>query len=230
MKKCNICKNGFTPKYYNEITCSKECKDTLRKARKKKWDLLNKDHCKEYSKLNSDKIKKNLVKWRANNPAKYKTNTIEYNKKTFLKRKKYYEDNKEVIKMKHKIYYEKNKKKLMQLAAKYVFMRERTDLNFKLKRRLRGRVNKVIKTGLKSTRTMELLGCSIDVFKLHLEKQFTNGMGWDNYGYGWHIDHIKPCCSFDLTKKEDQLKCFNYKNMQPLWAKDNLSKGGYYVG
>jgi len=57
-------------------------------------------------------------------------------------------------------------------------------------------------------------------------------MTWDNHGTGhngkgmkeWHIDHIKPCASFDLSKPSQQRKCFHYSNMQPLWAKDNLKK------
>ena len=49
-------------------------------------------------------------------------------------------------------------------------------------------------------------------------------MTWDNHGE-WHIDHIKPCASFDLTDADQQRECFNYTNLQPLWAKDNLSKG-----
>jgi hypothetical protein len=51
-------------------------------------------------------------------------------------------------------------------------------------------------------------------------------MSWDNYGkYGWHIDHIKPCSSFDLSDRKQLLECFNYRNLQPLWALDNLKKG-----
>ena len=50
---------------------------------------------------------------------------------------------------------------------------------------------------------------------------------WDNYGE-WHIDHIRPCSSFDLTIQEQQVQCFNYKNLQPLWAIDNISKGAKY--
>ena len=50
-------------------------------------------------------------------------------------------------------------------------------------------------------------------------------MNWKNYGTGWHIDHIRPCSSFNLRKKSEQYKCFNYKNLQPLWYLDNLIKG-----
>jgi hypothetical protein len=71
---------------------------------------------------------------------------------------------------------------------------------------------------------MGLIGCSVPQLRKHLEAQFTEGMTWDNHGE-WHIDHIKPCASFDLTDAEQQLECFNYTNLQPLWASDNLSKG-----
>tara|TARA_R100000231_G_scaffold138321_1_gene116422 strand:- start:176 stop:1045 length:870 start_codon:yes stop_codon:yes gene_type:complete len=69
----------------------------------------------------------------------------------------------------------------------------------------------------------KLLGISIPKFMEYFESKFTNGMSWDNYGK-WHIDHIVPCASFDLTKESEQKKCFHYTNLQPLWAHDNLSK------
>ena len=73
--------------------------------------------------------------------------------------------------------------------------------------------------------TMKLVGCSIDKLKQHLEKQFKKRMSWDNYGLGgWEIDHIKPCAKFDLSKPEEQRKCFHYTNLQPLWAIDNKIK------
>ena len=50
-------------------------------------------------------------------------------------------------------------------------------------------------------------------------------MNWDNYGTKWHIDHIKPLSNFDLTDKKQLLEAINYKNLQPLWAEQNLSKG-----
>ncbi|NCA30812.1 MAG: HNH endonuclease, partial [Chitinophagia bacterium] len=77
-----------------------------------------------------------------------------------------------------------------------------------------------------SNRTSELLGCSLQDFKLYIESLWTKGMNWNNYGkFGWHLDHIQPCASFDLTDPSQQKKCFHYSNIQPLWAKDNWSKG-----
>ena len=73
---------------------------------------------------------------------------------------------------------------------------------------------------------MELIGCSFDYLKNHLECQFDDEMSWCNWGMkGWHIDHIIPCASFDLTNPEEQQICFHYSNLQPLWARDNMSKG-----
>ena len=76
---------------------------------------------------------------------------------------------------------------------------------------------------LKAGSTAELLGCNKNELASHLETQFTEGMSWDNYGK-WHIDHIKPIVSFDLTDPRQQKECFNYTNLQPLWAEDNLRK------
>ena len=71
---------------------------------------------------------------------------------------------------------------------------------------------------------MDLVGCSIPELRKRLTQQFLPGMTWDNYGK-WHIDHIRPCASFDLTDPEQQKQCFHYSNLQPLWAADNLRKG-----
>ena len=70
---------------------------------------------------------------------------------------------------------------------------------------------------------MTLIGCNISEFIKHIENQFVDNMSWDNYGK-WHIDHIIPCYTFDLTKPEEQERCFHYSNQRPLWAVDNLSR------
>jgi len=73
---------------------------------------------------------------------------------------------------------------------------------------------------------LELLGCSPQELKEWIENQFTEGMSWNKLGiHGIHIDHVLPCASFDLSIEENVSKCFHYTNLQPLWAKDNLSKG-----
>lgn len=82
----------------------------------------------------------------------------------------------------------------------------------------------------KSKPTLQLLGCSISHFKKHLESQFTEGMTFENHGpKGWHIDHIIPVSSFNLSDPDQQKKCFHFSNLQPLWYEDNLKKGSKLV-
>jgi len=71
---------------------------------------------------------------------------------------------------------------------------------------------------------MDLIGCTPLELKTHLERKFTEGMSWDNYGK-WHIDHIIPCAAFDLTDPVQQRQCFHYSNLQPMWATANFKKG-----
>ncbi len=72
------------------------------------------------------------------------------------------------------------------------------------------------------------LGYSADEMVAHLERQFVEGMSWDNYGR-WHVDHIRPCASFDLTDPEQFAECWALSNLAPLWAADNIRKGSSYV-
>lgn len=130
-----------------------------------------------------------------------------------------------------KSYIEKSEKKKIQNRPKktaYVLNRLKKDPNFKLSTMLRKRIRNVLtgKKIKKCYKSIDLLGCSIQNAKEHIEKQFKEGMSWENYGHKtWHIDHIIPCASFDLTDPEQQKKCFHYTNLQPLWSYENLSKG-----
>jgi hypothetical protein len=125
-----------------------------------------------------------------------------------------------------KVYYEANKKQIMIAIHKRAKARRKTDIEFRITCNLRRRLNNALHGKTKSKRTIELLGCTIPELKLHLSKNFSSGMSWDNYGK-WHIDHIIPCSSFDLIIAEQQEQCFHYSNLQPLWANDNLKKSKY---
>ena len=104
------------------------------------------------------------------------------------------------------------------------------NLQYKLRMNLKNRIWFALHgVAAKSACTLELVGCTLDELKTHLERQFKPGMSWANHSYrGWHIDHIRPCASFDLTDQEQQKQCFNYTNLQPMWAKENQSKGDKY--
>ncbi len=127
-------------------------------------------------------------------------------------------NNKDKVKIIQKRHYPKVKK------------RYKTDVNIKLRHQLGSRISKAIRGYSKSKSTMELLGCSIAFLKKYLEYNFKKGMTWANYGSQWSVDHIRPCVSFDLSKAEEQKKCFFYKNLQPLWRIENIKKGAKFEG
>ena len=123
-----------------------------------------------------------------------------------------------------KKYRVKNKQKIAESRA-LIYSKRKDDAAFKIEMCLRQRLYATMKGKAKSETTNDLLGCDYDHARQHLENQFTDGMAWNNHGvYGWHIDHIKPCASFDLSEPEQQRACFHYTNLQPLWAKDNIKK------
>lgn len=103
------------------------------------------------------------------------------------------------------------------------------DIQFRISTTLRSRLRRAIKDEFKIGSAIKDLGCSIIELKSYLESKFLSGMSWDNYGLeGWHIDHVKPLSAFDLSDRKQMLEACHYTNLQPLWAKDNLSKSDKY--
>ena len=178
---------------------------------------------------------------------------LEHHKELLKYRKEYRLNNKEKIKALKRKQYLKNREKILLRVKKYrainskiikeyqkkyhhahlkeneIYKRNRrsNDLNYRIRYNLSNRITEVLRGNPKLETTMKLVGCSITQLRNHLETKFTKGMTWENYGfYGWHVDHIRPCVSFDLRKKSEQRKCFHYTNLQPLWAEDNRRKGG----
>lgn len=127
-----------------------------------------------------------------------------------------------------KVWLKKNIVKKRKRLNKYERNRRKTDIKFVIVKRLRGRINEALKGKNKSASTQELTGCTWVFLKQYIEKQFKEGMSWENR-HLWHVDHIRPCASFDLSKEEEQKKCFHYSNLQPLWARENLTKGSKWT-
>ena len=173
------------------------CKDCNNKYRKE-----HKEEAKRYKKIYYKKNKEKLLiygkQWRKNN------------KKKVQKLKRNWKLN--------------HKKEQREYKRKYEKRRRKEDSTYNLLSNLRSRICAVLKQNQKSAKTEKLIGCSVEKLKQHLQKQFKKGMTWKNYGE-WHIDHKIPCIAFDLSKSNKQSQCFNYKNLQPLWAKENRKKG-----
>lgn len=195
----------------------------------KEWYKKNKEkklkQVKEWRLKNKEKIVLSGKKWLEKNRERNILVRREWYKKNKEKRLKQLKEwrlkNKEKCKQLSKNWYEKNKKYIREKIKK----RYGTDPNFKMRSNISRRILLALKGRCKSANTMTLLGVSnIEFLWAHLEKQFKPGMTKENHGL-WHIDHIIPCFSFDLTKAEEQAKCFHYTNLQPLWASENLSKG-----
>ena len=221
------------------------------KANVKKWCENNKEyvvkkhrdyfqkHKKEISEknkahriANGEKIRKQEKEYRDNklDKVKVKIYMTAYYKKHREKLKKqkrqYYYDNQEKILEERKLWRKNNIVEARKIRNKC----KRTTPEQILIHRMRCRVYDYFKynKSIKDVSTLELLGCDIKFLKQYIQKRFKKGMSWNNYGK-WHIDHRIPInyfltkCNFNSLRI--QKKCFNYKNLQPMWALDNLSKG-----
>lgn len=190
--------------------------------------------------INVEIAKKWKSEWYKKNKKKIAKKTKTYRKKNIVniktRKREYYLENKEHIDQKNKLYEIQNKEKMVKYRKSY-YIKNKTlihekqslylsnNIQARIKHNLRIRTRHVLKGKIKSGTTIDLLGCQPEFLISYIEKQFKEGMTWDNYGRkGWHIDHIIPCSSFDLTDPEHQRKCFHYTNLQPLWAEDNLRK------
>jgi hypothetical protein len=136
--------------------------------------------------------------------------------------------NKEENKARHKkvkaVWRKRNREYLRQYEAEKM----KSDVHFLLASKLRKRLYQAIRGTYKTGSAIKDLGCSIPELKQYFEALFQPGMAWDNYGE-WHIDHIKPLSSFDLTDMYQLRQACHYANLQPLWAIDNLKKGSKVV-
>lgn len=243
MKKCNYCQETkeldlFPKKGAKCKKCTSEHDKEYYK--KNKEVILNR--VKEYSENNSEKIKEYKDVYNKNNPnSEYHKEYREKNKELIsLKKKEYYKNNKEKVKQKVREYSsenreyvnqlkrenrEKNKEEYNKRWCEYVKNRKETDPLYKLTCSIRSLISQSFKSQYttKAKRTIEILGCTFEVFKEHIESQFTNEMNWDNYASYWVLDHKTPISWSE--SEEDVYKLNHYTNFQPLYWIDNASKG-----
>lgn len=154
------------------------------------------------------------------------------------RRKERYQETKAIILERNRKWREVNKKALKERTSSEEFkkrrnaylLEKRRDPEYILVKSLRDRIRKALfsQSTYKNNKTMSYVGCTKQELKEHIESQFTEGMSWDNYG-DWHIDHIYPLSKIDLSKEDNLYFAMSYKNLQPLWAKDNLRKHAKYV-
>lgn len=206
-----VCGNCKIEKKFEEFSNSASGRFNLRSYCK----ICHRLKVKEYQELNKEKV------------LEYQKEYYELNKEKVLeKNKKYYELNKEKIKK----YYELNKEKILEYGRNYKNQRRQTDSLFKFRVGIRNLINGTFKRGKnkynKNAKTEEILGCTIDEFRLYIQSKFTDGMTFENHGE-WHLDHIKPISL--ATTEEEIIELNHYTNFQPLWAKDNLSKSNKYA-
>lgn len=144
-----------------------------------------------------------------------------------LKTGAYYNLNKNDITKYKANWHSKNKNKPEKKEIKRKKEKEKWHNNplFKLQKLIRYAVRRAFKNNAKTKRSTQLLGCTIEEAKAHIERQFQNGMTWENHGQ-WHIDHIKPLAVAKTSEEAEKL-C-HYTNLQPLWAIDNIKKGSKY--
>jgi len=236
------------------VKCSLEKETTEFKKDRTRKDGLNhtcKSCVKEYRIKNKSKEVIYQKKYREDNKQKLSKYQEQYNKKYYEmnkekeseKNKKYYIENKEKlnamaiiwhkanpdkVKKYRKKHYLNNIEKIKEYQNEYNKKRKKIDELFKLKGNIRTLIansfkNKNLK---KNNKTVQILGCSFNDFKQHLESKFESWMNWGNYGlyngnsnYGWDIDHITP---LSMAKtEEDVIKLNHYSNLQPLCSKEN---------
>lgn len=216
--KCTVCgKSEDATDFYFPHKGDKSCKACIRNYnnnRRKQFVAEYRERDRARYARDRDKRKTAVLKAYWANPEKVRTKKrnryakIKYTRKFQAQRKRYYL---------------KAKARILVRAAEYVKQRRQVDPTFRLMLNLRSRMGMAFGKNKKCASTQELLGAPVERVLEHLEKQFKPGMSWKTR-HLWHIDHIRPCASFNLSDPIQQRQCFHYTNLRPLWVKDNLSR------
>lgn len=211
------CKRGHVAKRYTAKSYCLECSRLSAVESQNKNPEKKRKNQSRYHEKNKEKIKQ-----------KYHDNKKEYSERS----KKYYKENKCKIISKVKDYADKNRDKINERSRRYYKENKNTE-KFKVKAAASNSIRNVMDAIRKDNKDKvkgEKSKVNFDVseFKTRIESLFVDGMSWGNYGE-WHIDHIKPVIAFINEGVFDVNTINSIENLQPLRAKDNLSKGGKYI-
>ena len=218
-KKCSKCEVEQSLDCFYKDTSKKDgkcsaCKECLKAVVNKEAKAK---YARAYNKANKEKRAKYAKAYNKANKEKRAKYAKAYNKA-----------NKAAISKQKKAYRKENRKALSESHRVYQNKRISEDPAFRLISNMRRHMVKILKGTSQHAPTLELLGCTPEHYKHHLEAQFTDGMNWDNYGE-WHQDHIQAVSLFDMEDPEQQKICWHYTNYQPMWADQNIRKSNKVV-
>ncbi len=238
---CRIChkekkEDEFSARIGSLTGYRTECKPCLSLLAKKRYETNRVsviEKVKEYALAHKEKRAADNKAWRTKNHVLVK----EYSQRPEVKaaklerQKAYYQKNKEKVKKYIHGWNDRNKDKRREVKREYEASRYQNDPIYIIRKRLRARQNAILKSkGVyqQGKKVADFIGCTLPELKRHIESLFEIGMSWENKSL-WHLDHIVPVVSFDLTNENQIKECFSFRNLRPLWAEENRQKGAKTV-
>jgi len=228
---CSMCKKcgAEYAKVYNAKHKGK------RNAQSREWRLNNLERAqttdRKWKEANPERVKENRKSHYENNKEAEKAYSRQWGKENPQKKKQmfrtWYLKNREENIKRSREWQAQNPEK-SRLLKKADWNRRYANPKNRLSFCVSGAVRRSLKGKTKDGIHWEpLVGYSIAELRRHLERRFKDGMTWENYGSAWHLDHIIPVAVFNFETPEDIdfKRCWALKNLQPLWASDNMSKG-----
>lgn len=237
-----ICTKCGIPKTLSKFAKNKACRfgvtSTCKKCSNKyqqKWREANPEKGKEYTqkyyRRNPKKFNKRVQEWRARNPEKCKEDSRNWNKKNYARAKectqRWIKENPE-RKREHDRKWKKANPEKVREGKRKIREKKKTDPTFKLNNSIRGGILKSLRGNKNGRHWEDIVGYTLTDLKKHLEKRFAEGMTWEKFLNGEiHIDHKIPISVFNFTSfnHRDFKRCWALKNLQPMWAIENLQKG-----
>jgi hypothetical protein len=212
-KVCSKCKipktlKGFTKELKGRFGVRGDCKKCVA-LRCNSYHKIHKKERNLYGRIYHQEHKEEIC-------IRHRRNWVNASKETVLK-----------IYAQNKTWRKANKAKMQTWHKDYHKKKWKTDPKFRLKSNITRVINLSLKDGKNGKHWENLVGYTLTRLIKHLEKQFTEGMAWNNYGmYGWVVDHKIPISAFNFTQPEhrDFQRCWALKNLQPMWSRKNIIK------